>query len=915
MALIGAGKDRLRTIGNGAGAIERGNDGGGIVAIDDFHVPALGFKFEAINIHIVAVHRWAGLTEGVDVAHHREILEALERSECSGFPVASLGEFTITREDVDAGIATGSAGAQGEACGDAEPLAERAGGSIHAGNDRVVNMTGGTLASVDIGQPGNGAYAFGGYNPPTSVMTFTSASDGSPAVINAAQIGLSNAAQFTVNPGPGPVQLLVSSSIVGGGYIYKEGTGTMLMTSAADTYIGTTQIIGGTLEYASTGSCPMYTSVGSVGESGAGNQVIVWPGATAAFQVGGNASSSTAGWTADQLNTLLTNMVNYTNGGFSPLPGMHEVGASGWQPGSTLAMDTTYAAGGFDYPYAITGAMALVKMGPNTLTLDGANTYAGSTTISGGMLQFASPASLYNAAVGSWTAANISVASGAALAVNVGGASDFQPADVTNLLSGIDGAVNNNGLQAGSSIGFDTTNATAPVTLSNNIADTTGPGGGSVGLVKLGPGALILTGSNSYTGPTTIGGGTLEFSSAANQTLSGAISGGGALVTTGPGMLTLLGNNTYAGPTTVAGGTLQIGNGTSGKGLASPTVTMSNNATVAFNHADPLSYGGAIGGSGQFIKLGTGLLDLSGTSTYSGPTTISAGTVELDGNGDNLPLATALTIASGGALDLAGVPQTVGSLSGSAGAIITNHYSPDYPSTLTVAPSSGSTTFAGNIIGNDALAHFRQRPVDPQRDEHVHGRYDGQRRHAGHRRPERLVRQRLGDDRRRRAAGLGQRRRHWRIACGLVAGRFGRRCPQRGGVGPGGDRRIRERIGKHGAARQRPGVIATRRGKRRRRRRRGRAGAGSHRPAGGWNFDAGPRPQAMVALRIGGGITSALRKGTIADQPSLAARSDENRHSAPPIDSPPRRRSPFARLPADVRSARLSTRCTRAGAC
>ena len=74
------------------------------------------------------------------------------------------------------------------------------------------------------------------------------------------------------------------------------------------------------------------------------------------------------------------------------------------------------------------------------------------------------------------------------------------------------------------------------------------------------------------------------------------------------------------------------------------------------------------------VKLGTGNLDLSGTSSYSGPTTISAGTVELDGNGENLPAATALTIASSGVLDLAGVPQTVGSLSGSAGAVVTSRY-------------------------------------------------------------------------------------------------------------------------------------------------------------------------------------------------------------------------------------------------
>ena len=103
------------------------------------------------------------------------------------------------------------------------------------------------------------------------------------------------------------------------------------------------------------------------------------------------------------------------------------------------------------------------------------------------------------------------------------------------------------------------------------------------------------------------------------------------------------------------------------------------------------------------IKLGSGNLDLVGSGTYSGPTTISAGTLELDGGGDNLPAATALTIASSGVLDLAGNPLTVGSLSGPTRAVVTNRYA-SYPSTLTVAPSSGSTTFAGNIIGNNALA-------------------------------------------------------------------------------------------------------------------------------------------------------------------------------------------------------------------
>ena len=276
------------------------------------------------------------------------------------------------------------------------------------------------------------------------------------------------------------------------------------------------------------------------------------------------------------------------------------------------------------------------------------------------------------------------------------------------------------------------------------------PGGSVLALTKSGAGMQALSGSNTYSGGTTISGGILNINADAalgaaagavtfagngtlqagasgivlnasrtininsgvaatfdtqgySMTVAGGINGSGGVAEIGGGALVLSGNNAYAGPTTVNAGTLQIGNGTSGEGLTS-SITMSNNAAVVFNHSDPLSYGGAISGNGRLVKLGVGVLDLSGTSTYSGPTTISAGTVELDGNGENLPAATALTIAASGVLDLAGVPQTVGSLSGSAGAIVTNHYSEYAAPTLTVAPSSGSTTFAGNIIGNDALA-------------------------------------------------------------------------------------------------------------------------------------------------------------------------------------------------------------------
>ena len=371
-------------------------------------------------------------------------------------------------------------------------------------------------------------------------------------------------------------------------------------------------------------------------------------------------------------------------------------------------------------------------------------------------------------------------------------------------------------------------------TLTGNGTNAATVNVGSGQTLTMGNGVTLTLGDNAQfgTGSGTIQG-AVAVTGSTNTTFAGSIadasSYSGSLMKNGAGMLILSGNNTYTGPTTVSGGTLQIGNGTSGEGLVS-SITMSNNATVAFNHADPLSYSGTISGSGQLIKLGTGNLDLVGSGTYSGPTTISAGTLELDGNGDNLPAATALTIAASGVLDLAGNPLTVGSLSGSAGAVVTNHYSPAYASTLTVAPSAGSTTFAGNITGNDALALSGSGQLTLSGTNTYTGGTTVSGGTLDIAAPQRLVWQRIGDDRRRRAAGLGKRRRHRRIACGLAAGQFERGCVECGS-GPGDDRRISERIGKRGDARRRCGVIARRRRNGRRRNRRGRAGAGNIRPA------------------------------------------------------------------------------------
>ena len=114
------------------------------------------------------------------------------------------------------------------------------------------------------------------------------------------------------------------------------------------------------------------------------------------------------------------------------------------------------------------------------------------------------------------------------------------------------------------------------------------------------------------------------------MTFGGVVSGTGALTQLGHGTTTLTGANTYTGGTTISAGTLQIGNG-AGTGTLG-TGARSNNAALIFNRTGTLTVASAISGTGTVTKLGAGTTILTGANTYTGTTTISAGTLQI-GNG------------------------------------------------------------------------------------------------------------------------------------------------------------------------------------------------------------------------------------------------------------------------------------------
>jgi autotransporter-associated beta strand protein len=96
------------------------------------------------------------------------------------------------------------------------------------------------------------------------------------------------------------------------------------------------------------------------------------------------------------------------------------------------------------------------------------------------------------------------------------------------------------------------------------------------------------------------------------------------------GKVIFAGNNTYTGFTTInSGASLQIGNGATLGGIVGNVV---NNGSLTFDRSDALTYAGAMSGTGLFTKLGVGALTLSGLNSYTGGTTVTAGSLIGDTN-------------------------------------------------------------------------------------------------------------------------------------------------------------------------------------------------------------------------------------------------------------------------------------------
>jgi len=174
------------------------------------------------------------------------------------------------------------------------------------------------------------------------------------------------------------------------------------------------------------------------------------------------------------------------------------------------------------------------------------------------------------------------------------------------------------------------------------VSAATGYIGSADTLATTGVGNLTVTGGTvAFAGDVFVGNDFTGSTGAGTLTVSGSSSTG--LVTVN-GVLNRASNGTI---NLNSGGTISIGiGGTTGELATDLTV----DGLLIFNRSNNYEYGGTLGGTGDVTKLGTGTLTFSGTSSYTGDTSVDDGTLIVNGELG----ATALTVYSGATLSGSG---------------------------------------------------------------------------------------------------------------------------------------------------------------------------------------------------------------------------------------------------------------------
>ncbi len=389
----------------------------------------------------------------------------------------------------------------------------------------------------------------------------------------------------------------VTDNGIGAVSVVKSGSGTVVLN-------GTNTFTGGLV---------MNAGVVQVGNSNAlaGGTVAFASGTSATLRLNGN--NATISGLTTSTSTVGTPIVENANANAGVLTVNKTSGSS------TFAGVLQQGTGA--------GSFSLVKTGAGTLVLSGANTYTGSTTVNGGVLQ-----------------------AGIASVANVSGPFGNNSAIIMGNVAGAILDISLTTTRIGSLTGGGTTGGNVVLGASTLVVgeDNTSPGAyagvisGTGDLVKLGSGTLTLSGVNTYTGSavsnpsrnTTIRAGTLVVAAAAPSGSAGALGNSTTAVllgdTTGSANASLLTNGAFTVGRAITvqtgnSGLIRLGgNQTTGTSLYTGNIVLGKDLTLTSAAGGQVDFTtGVISGAFNLTVDGGGTVRLTGTNTFGAAKTLT----------------------------------------------------------------------------------------------------------------------------------------------------------------------------------------------------------------------------------------------------------------------------------------------------
>lgn len=552
--------------------------------------------------------------------------------------------------------------------------------TLTAGNTLIITNTATTTLAGIVSGAGGLTVAAGTvllstaniYTGTTTVNSGTLRAGAADAVPSASDVTVAGGATFDLNNFGDTIGSLAGAGMVslGSGALTIGGTSTsatfsgVISGSGSLTKVGTsTQTLTGANIY--SGGTTLRT-----GSLGVGNNSAL---GTGTLNLSGGVLQATAAVT-------LVNVFGVT--GNTAVGGSSNLtlnGTGGLAAGHTLTVANT-AMTTFGGMLNGAGSLAITAGSSGTVLLAVANSYSGTTALISGTL-----------AVGSGSALGSST-----LMITGGTLQSTGNATLANSFS-VSGAGSLGGSNPLTLSGAGTLTSGA-LTISNTattaiLGALSGPGGLTVAAGTTG--SLLLGTANNYSGATTLTSGTLIVGSiGALGTGSVALNGG--TIQANVNGISLSNPFTVGGAATVGGSNSLTFNGSGNLGN---TVTVTNTATTTFS--------ASLSGSGALVEaVGTGSLLLSVGNSYSGGTTLIAGTLVV---GDNSALGLGTLTLQGGMLqastmvNLANSFLVTGPATAGGGNNLTFSGTGSLSATLTIT-DTGITTFSATLGGGGGLA-------------------------------------------------------------------------------------------------------------------------------------------------------------------------------------------------------------------